>query len=304
MTEPLFDETGRPLKSDPTGGEFAQPGYYVEPPKKQRGCFFYGCLFASIGAGLMFLVVVAIIATGVYFGNQLLNEYTSTTPAQIPVVNLSDDQKKAVKDRWEAFRKAIDEGKAAEIVLTAEDINALIEEEPQLKGKVYIKLKDDKATGEISMPFDVPLKGRRFFNGTATITAVLADGDLDVRLQELEVNGKKLPPEMKAQFGSENVAKDFNRNPENAKMIRQFESVKIADSKVFIKAKARDASAAADKEEPKAKSADEASKEPAPEPAKKAEPPAKPDAPSPAPAEPKKSVLYLRSSPTEHRLAG
>jgi hypothetical protein len=239
MSHPQFDAAGKPIPHDPDGGEFAPPVYYAEPPKKPRGCFFYGCIFAAVGMGLALLVFVALIGTSVYFINQALNEYTSPTPAEIPQVNLSEEQKKELKERWSAFKKAVEEDKDAEIVLTADEINALIEEEPQLKGKVFIKLKGDEAIGEVSIPLDVPGKGKRYINGTGTITAELTDGNLDVRIHELEVNGKKLPPEVKAKLGGENIAKDFTRNPENAKLIRKFESIKLKDSKVYIKAKGK-----------------------------------------------------------------
>lgn len=257
MSQPQYDAGGRPLA--PEQGEFAAPagGYYAEPPPKQRGCFFYGCLFAAVGGGLALLLLVALAATTLYFANQGINQYTSESPVPISQVSLTDDQKKDVQDRWGAFKKAVENGENAEIVLTADDINSLIESQPELKGTVYIKLKDEKATGEISYPVNIPLKGKRYINGTGTITAELADGKLDVRIQDLEVNGKQLPPEVKTQLGSENIAKDFTRNPKNAKMISKIESVKIKDSKVYIKAKKEGASEAG--ADPKTK-ADDAEK--------------------------------------------
>jgi hypothetical protein len=239
MSHPQFDAAGKPLPHDPDGGEFSPPAYYAEPPKKQRGCFFYGCIFAAVGMGLALLVFVALIGTSLYFINQAVNEYTSVTPAEIPQVNLPEDQRKELKERWNAFKKAVEDDQEAEIVLTADEINALIEDHPDLKGKVSIKLKGDEAIGEVSIPLNIPGKGKRYLNGTGTITAELSNGNLDVRIHELEVNGKKLPPEVKAQLGGENIAKDFTSNPENAKLIRKFESIKLKDSKVYIKAKGK-----------------------------------------------------------------
>jgi hypothetical protein len=281
MSHPQFDAAGNPIQHDPDGGEFSPPAYYAEPPKKPRGCFFYGCIFAAVGMGLALLVFVALIGTTLYFFNQAVNEYTSVTPAEIPQVTLSEDQKKELKDRWNAFKKAVEDDQEAEIVLTADDINALIEEEPELKGKVYIKLKGDEAIGEVSIPLNIPGKGKRYINGTGTITAELSNGNLDVRIHELEVNGKKLPPEVKAQLGGENIAKDFTRNPENAKLIRKFESIKLKDSLVYIKAKGKgEGEAGAGK--------DATTTKPAAEGEKPSEPPATPSkAEAPKTSEPK-----------------
>ena len=58
-------------------------------------------------------------------------------------VNLPEDQQKAIYERWDAFRKALDDGKDAEIVLNSDEINTLIDRESELKGKVYAKMFSD-----------------------------------------------------------------------------------------------------------------------------------------------------------------
>jgi hypothetical protein len=255
MNDPQFDIGEKPYAPG--------PGYYAEPPVKTRGCFFYGCIAAIVVSVLGLLLVAAGLVTLWYFANKYIQEYTSTTPVTLPKVTLPDEKQRELEDRWEAFRKAVDEGKEAEIVLTADEVNALMAREPNLKGKVYVTIKDDQVTAQISLPLDaLGLRGR-YLNGSGTVTAEAEDGELDVRLRDLEVKGKRLPPQLKAQIGGENLAKEYVKNPDNREMIRKFQSIRVKDDKVYIKA--RDRSKSPDK-------ADAESKAPTPAPAEEGAP--------------------------------
>ncbi len=178
--------------------ESQQPPY--QQPR-QHGCFFYGCIIASI---LMALLLI-LTGLGVYFGyrfaTQMVEEYTATAPRDLPKVEMPAEQRESLKKHVEGFRKAVEEGKAVEpLVLTSEDLNALIEEEPNLKGKVHLKIEGNELKGQVSIPLEkfgqVPglgiLKGR-YLNGEAELKASFRDGLLIVTLDGIEVNGKRAP---------------------------------------------------------------------------------------------------------------
>jgi hypothetical protein len=227
-----------PPQSKPFGPE---DDYPAVKEKKSHGCFFYGCIT------LVVLAVLALIATGVivYIGYTYLQKqietYTSTTRMPLPEVKMSDEQRKALDDRWAAFKTASEKGEAAEIVLTADEINALINENAEAKGKVFVTLKDDQVTGQLSIPLDgVPLVPQgRFLNATAGLTVELKDGYLDVRLKSIDVNGKTMPPNIAQSFSQQNLAKDVMNDPDTRKAISKFDSLKVKDSKVYIRAKAK-----------------------------------------------------------------
>ena len=141
--------------------EFYQaPKFTPEPPQalpKQRGCFFYGCIIASILAVLM-AILLAVVA---FFAIPLRSTSWSTstpppTPRELPKVEMPAEQRQALKDRVEAFRKAVEAGTPTEpLVLTSDDLNALIEENPELKGKIYVKVEGDEVKGQVSIPLDI-----------------------------------------------------------------------------------------------------------------------------------------------------
>lgn len=208
-------------------------------PPKQRGCLFYGCLVLAV-AGLL---AIALGVAGYFFAkrtaNRWINEYTSSTPVLIEKVEYSEAQMEALRGRLSEFKKALDSGKeSAELVLTADDLNALISQEPKLRGKLFVRIEDDRLKGEISMPLQDmgPLKlNGRYLNGVAVFRAMLAAGVLDVRLDDVKVKDKPLPPIIMKELKSRNLAQEFQTDPRTAADIAKFESIQITNGAVHLR---------------------------------------------------------------------
>jgi hypothetical protein len=234
--------------SDP---DFYQaPKFSPEPPTaapRQHGCFFYGCLIASILALLMVILVSIVLYVGYRFARQQVEKYTGTAPRELPKVEMPAEQRETLKERVESFRKAVDAATPIEpLVLTSDDLNALIEENPDLKGKIYVKVEGDEVKGQVSIPLDPlaqnpflsMLKGR-YLNGEADLKASLEDGVLIVTLDSFEVNGQRPPDEIMTELRKQNLAKDAYKNEKASSMIRKIESMQIKDGKIFLKVRAK-----------------------------------------------------------------
>jgi len=210
-------------------------------PPKRRGCFFYGCLSLAV-LGLL-AVVLGVVAYYVAkkTAARWINDYTETTPGLLEKVEYSPAQMEALQARLAAFKNALDKGNASvELVLTAEDLNALITKERELQGKLFVRIDDDKIKGEVSMPLkDIgPLKlNGRYLNGTAAFKVALEHGALDVRLQDVQVKGKPLPAVIFTEMKKQNLAKDFQNDPKIAADIARFESIRITNSQVILRNK-------------------------------------------------------------------
>lgn len=124
-----------------------------------------------------------------------------------------------------------------ELVLTADDINALVNEEEAMRGRVFFTIKDDEITGEISVPTEKFLPGSkgRYFNASATFEVTLDEGVLIVTLTEAEVKGEQVPEAFMQEVRKENLAKDLYKDKKNARMIRKFESISVEDDKIIAK---------------------------------------------------------------------
>src|SRR5947209_5147100 len=103
---------------------------YDQPEaRKGHGCFFYGCITAIV---LAVLLVAAVLFTGYYFYRYaigLAKEYTETAPTKLPEVDMPKEERASLHERLKAFKEAVNARKPTEpLVLTADDINALIED--------------------------------------------------------------------------------------------------------------------------------------------------------------------------------
>ena len=278
MDHPQFDVGEKPFGPEQDGGP------YYEEPKKHRGCLFYGCVTAIVLSVFALIAVAAGLYSLYYFVNKTVTEYTSTTPVPIPKVTFTDEQRKERDDRWEAFKQAVKKGETTEIVLDSDDINALISEKDEVKDKIYVTLEGDQIKGQVSIPLDdlgIPLlpKGR-YFNGNASLTAKMTDGQLDVRLKALDVNGKTMPPNVAQQFANQNLAKDVRFDGEQGATMRKIDKMVIKDGKLIIKANVKE-----EEEKPAEATKTEATKaeEPAAAPKEEAKPAEEPkDKPEPA----------------------
>ena len=214
------------------------PPPYEEPPR-QHGCFFWGCIISII---LTLLLVIA-VGVGFYFFYQfvgkMVDQYTATAPTELPRVEMPEEERKTVAERVKAFREALKEGTPAEpLVLTSEEINAAIEQDADLKGKVYVTIEKDKLKGQVSIPLtDFPSFGLtrgRYLNGQAEFNVWVKDGVLFVTISSLEINGKPAPDEFFNSFRGQNLAKDAHTNPKYGQAIRNLENVEIKDGKLII----------------------------------------------------------------------
>jgi hypothetical protein len=265
--------------------------YYVDelpPARRERGCFFYGCLFSLIAAAVMAILVGVGFFFLYRFAKQTVAQYTDTAPMALPAPTLPEAEVQALKDRVEAFKKAVDNQEEATLTLTGPELNALINSDPDMKGRAALDIEGDQLKGQVSIPFPFPGLGRRYLNGKASLKASLDGGVLIVTLQDLEVKGKPLPPEAMAQLRAENLAQDAYKDPKQAEVLRKIESIEVKDGKITIRSRSKPG----EKPEPAAKTeeppdqAEPAPAEPRAEPGLIGDfPPVQPE-PKPVPAEP------------------
>lgn len=290
INDPYFDDLPAG-KASPTGAE-----------GRGRGCFFYGCLGALLIA-VVGLVLVGIV--GVYlarFSSRLIDEYTATSPEPVPVVELPKAEVEAIEGRVQAFQDAAGAGQASTLVLSAQDLNALIAEDPNLRGRLAVEIEGNQLQGRLSFPLEelgLPgflfggLKGR-YLNGSARMTPTLvSSGKLAVRIDELTVKGQPVSEEfLKAlREGKAVIEFDFDEFKDKDGILRRIEAIEVRDGNLYLTAGPVRAGKSA---EPSERSNEDES----PETTLEAPPPAPPAPPEP-PEPPGGSVLDETSARPE-----
>jgi len=126
------------------------------------------------------LIMGLTVFAGFRFYRNQLAKYTSETALELPSAEITEEEVQAVVARLEDFRDQFDKGEAPqELVITLEEINALIANNPDLRGKVYVTIVDGDLKADVSFPLDeIPGGKGRFFNGSATLHVELDNGVL------------------------------------------------------------------------------------------------------------------------------
>ncbi|TWT30197.1 hypothetical protein KOR34_47550 [Posidoniimonas corsicana] len=227
--------------SMPTDNPNAYDSPETQPEKKPKGCLFYGCLIAGIGFVLMLLLLVGGGVGGYFFLKGQVDKYTSTEPVDIPVSEASEEEIAEIQARVDSLQQAVENDAPAaenELVLTSDDINALIAGNEDLKGRVYVTIENGEITGDVSIPLDeVPMGAGRFLNAKVTLDASYEGGIPIVTLKAGEVNGQPLPQQFIDALAKENLAKDLLDEPEVAEKIRKFESIRVEGDKLILRLK-------------------------------------------------------------------
>ncbi|MBN2309426.1 MAG: hypothetical protein JXR94_10675 [Candidatus Hydrogenedentes bacterium] len=229
------------------------PGFQppVQPAPAKPSSAGRNCVVAGVIGCLTIMVVFIVVGVFAYVGikravSGLVDAYTDTVPVTLPEVEIADEDLQALRARVDGFKAALGNGTATEpLVLTADDINALIQNHPDwedLKGKAYVSIEGQQVRGEVSIPLEGLVAGR-YLNGSATFDVFLRNGILYVQLMAAEVKGKALPEDFVSGLRSENLAEAVAQDPTMAPAIRRIESIAINNGAITITPKVEPAGA-------------------------------------------------------------
>lgn len=218
---------------------------WVEPPPRRKGlgCFARGCLTLSI-----FGIVLAIAGfAGLYWGlhrNSALfygsywlakTRSLAQAPTPVPEFNASEQQIQLVQERWQDFEQKTRAGQAAEIELSADDINALIATTEDARGKVFVSIDGNQLRLQASVPIGGFL-GRPgyYFNGEV-VTELQGGQSLDgPQFSRIAINGEQVPTDFLKWKYRYRQLREYLADQGNAYDIG---TIEIRDGKVILRSR-------------------------------------------------------------------
>jgi len=225
---------------------------------EERGnCFLYGCVTLVILALLGGLVLFLTLR---YAMTQFRDRFTEATPVELPTVDMPQGDIDALIKKIDAYSNDLRGGKALEpITLTQDDLNALLQNHPDLKetfgDHMYVTLGDSTITTQMSfpldkLPFPVPMMGGRYFNGIATFDVGFVGQRAQVFLRSASVKGEEVPLSQVQEMRGTNFAEEWSKQPDPRSLMDKVESIKVSEDGITItpvnKAQAAGESAPAD----------------------------------------------------------
>lgn len=195
---------------------------------------FVTCLLVGCG-GMILLAIMTSIGAYLYV-KSTVETYTQETPASIATNEVTEAESQELVARLESFKSRIESGNASSLVLSQDDINALISKEKELAGKVYVTIEGGQIKGQISVKLEdgVPLAGGRYLNGQASISVGIKHGELEAYLDSVEVNGKPLPDRFMVAIKGKNLATDVKIDEKTRKNLVRIERLEVKDGKVVL----------------------------------------------------------------------
>lgn len=211
-----------------------------EMKKGSGGGCLKGCLIITV---ILILIIVGLTIGGYYYLKSQINKYTSDKPADIPSVTLPAEQLEELQARVDSFQSSFEEiakpdedgSENVELILTQDEINALIASNPDFANRVFVTIKDGNVSADVSIPLDeVPMAGGRYLNASASLNVSMNNGALLVTLADASVNGQPIPQEIVTAMQSENLAAELYKEPEAVKVIQRVKELKIEDKRIIL----------------------------------------------------------------------
>jgi hypothetical protein len=178
---------------------------WVDAPPRRRGlgCFGRGCLILAVFAIVLGIACFAGVYWGMYGNSAIFHglywlakaHAIGQTPAPIPGFTASDAQIQSVHERCGDFEQKARAGQAAELELTADDINTLIATNQDMRGKTFVSIEGESLRCQASVPLG-QLLGRSgyYFNGDIAVELKSAESLEDLQLSRISVNNETVPP--------------------------------------------------------------------------------------------------------------
>jgi len=179
------------------------------------GCFAKGCLTLVI---VVCVLGIVLIGGGLFVVNRGINMFTATAPAEIQTRPATPTELQLAKAKLDSLRGAIKNRVETTIEFTADDVNALLQNEPEFRGArnhARVVIANSIVSLDVSAPLDSSqwsrLKGR-WFNGNIQFGFSYVDDNFNFDVRSAEANGYPFPRALLSAAFMQSFNRSFNDN--------------------------------------------------------------------------------------------
>ena len=181
------------------------PSWFDPPPKHEPGCL-KGCLFLVAFVVIGFAVLLGSIyywgtrsqsamARGIFWLTKI--HAIAEKPVAIPSLSVPASAREEVLERWQRFTQAARAGDTAAIELTADDLNVLIAENPDLDGKLFATIEENRLRLQVSVRLTQAIfRTAQYLNAQVVIEAPEPQVFPQLGLDRIRVNGARVPSDL------------------------------------------------------------------------------------------------------------
>jgi hypothetical protein len=175
--------------------------------------------------------------SALFYGSYWLAKTRSIAEAQatVPEFSGSDQQIQRVRERWQEFEQKTRAGQAAEIELSADDINALIFTTDGVRGKVFVSIDGNQLHLQTGVPIGQFL-GRPgyYFNGDVIIESKGQQPLDNPQFSRITINAEQIPTDFLIWKYRSRQLREYLSEEQNAYDIG---TIEIRDGKVILRSR-------------------------------------------------------------------
>ena len=204
------------------------------PPQRGMGCLAKGCLILT---AIFVIFLIAVIGGTIYGVRYLRGNYFPATSVQLPPNRATEHEQELARDKWYSFERAARSDLPAHIEMTADELNALIASEPDLRNKAYVSIDGNVGHLQVSIPLaEVALLKGHYVNGECVVQSSVSGNPASVRITSVVINGRSVPDDaLNLQYPPWSLRRYLSRWTDD-KNVKTFE---IRDGKFILETKGR-----------------------------------------------------------------
>jgi hypothetical protein len=164
---------------------------------------YYGCVIIAAAAAIFF-GIIAWSAYTLFRQDAEIDQFTVSSAALPPRVELSSEAAEALKTKTKSLQQAISSGKPGNIDLNMAELNALVQQAPDLGNGSYAEIVRFTGTNpeknlllaDIALPLNpLPFSGKpkRYLVGKASFQVEVNSEGPDARIIDIQVPDKTIP---------------------------------------------------------------------------------------------------------------